>query len=217
MIGAWMHLQGAFAPIPVSLTFEDMMTHRTVHLLTATALLAAPLLAAAHPGSLAEHTGHAAGFVDGFTHPFTGLDHLGAMLAVGAWSAGGARRMWAAPLAFMLCLLVGALAAVDGVAFPHVEPMIAFSLLAFGLLLALHARLQPALAAALVGGFALFHGAAHGSELGAGAALAGMVLATALLHLGGIALGLALRRHDAWWTRGAGIALAVSGVALLAA
>jgi urease accessory protein len=68
-----------------------------------------------------------------------------------------------------------------------------------------------------VGGFALFHGASHGVELGAGAALAGMVLATALLHSAGIAAGLALRRGNAWWTRGAGIALALFGVSLLAA
>jgi urease accessory protein len=193
------------------------MTMRTVRLLSTAALLALPLLAAAHPGSIAEHAGQAHGFADGFVHPFTGLDHLGAMLAVGAWSAGATRRMWLAPLAFALCLLAGALAMANGVAFPAVEPMIAFSLLGLGLLLANRAGLPPALAAALMGGFALFHGAAHGSELGVGAALAGMLAATVLLLAGGIAIGLVLHRQSPWWTRGAGIALAVFGISLLAA
>ena len=183
--------------------------------LCAAALL--PAIAFAHPGSLAEHVGQAHGFVDGFVHPFTGLDHLGAMLAVGVWSAGASRRMWTAPLAFVACLLIGALATANGLAVPDAEPMIALSLLAFGLLLARRARVHPAAAAMLVGGFALFHGASHGVELGAGAALAGMVLATATLHACGIAIGLALRQRDAWWTRGAGVALALFGVSLLAA
>ena len=95
--------------------------------------------------------------------------------------------------------------------------MIAFSLLCLGLLLASRTYVPPALAAALVGGFASYHGASHGAELGAGAALAGMVLATGLLHAGGLLIGLALRQRNAWWTRGAGVALAVFGLSLLAA
>ncbi len=201
-----------------------MMTS-TRRLIVTTAGLAAatllPAIALAHPGTLAEHVGQPHGFVDGFAtgfeHPFTGLDHLGAMLAVGAWSAGTARRAWVAPLAFVACLLIGALATANGFMVPAAEPMIALSLLAFGLLLAQRAQLPPVAAAAIVGGFALFHGASHGVELGAGAALAGMVLATATLHAIGIALGLALKRQRAGWTRGAGIALAVFGVSLLAA
>ena len=200
-------------------TGKAMMTSARRFIVTSAGLAAAllPVVALAHPGSLAEHVGQPHGFVDGFAHPFTGLDHLGAMLAVGVWSAGAARRAWIAPLAFVACLLAGALATANGLAVPAAEPMIALSLLAFGLLLAQRARLHPAAAAALVGGFAWFHGASHGVELGAGAALAGMVLATATLHACGIAVGLALRRRNAWWTRGAGVALALFGVSLLAA
>jgi urease accessory protein len=193
------------------------MTHRTSRLLATAALLATPLLATAHPGSVAEHLGLTHSFADGFVHPFTGLDHLGAMLAVGVWSAANTRPVWAAPLAFAACLMIGALAVAGRLAVPAIEPMIAFSLLAFGLLLASRTRLHPGLAAALVGGFALFHGAAHGRELGAGPALAGMLAATVPLHAAGIALGLALRGRNPWWTRGAGLALAASAVTLLAA
>ena len=182
--------------------------------LAALALLAAPVAALAHPG-LAEP--HAHGFGDGFAHPFTGLDHLGAMLAVGLWSARGARRAWLAPLAFLACLLASALAAAHGLAVPAVEPMIAFSLLALGLLTAHGTTLAPLVAAALVGGFAWFHGAAHGLELGTGPGLAGMLLATAALHAAGIAAGRALQRRGAWWARGAGLAVAAFGLSLLAA
>ena len=107
---------------------------RAAALMAACALL--PAVAGAHPGPVGEHVGHAAGFVDGFAHPFTGFDHLGATFAVGLWSARSPSRLWAAPLAFLVCLLLGGLASQHGLILPDVEPMIAFSLLALGLLLA---------------------------------------------------------------------------------
>ncbi len=183
----------------------------------AMAAWAVPIAAMAHPGSLAGHAAHPHGFAEGFGHPFTGLDHLGAMLAVGLWSAASRRRAWIAPAAFVACLLAGALVTSGGVVVAGAEPMIAASLLVIGLLLAARAALAPSAAAAIVGGFAFFHGASHGVELGAGPALAGMVLATVLLHAAGIALGLALRGRSAWWPRAAGAGLAIFGVLLLAA
>jgi len=182
------------------------------------AACAVPFAALAHTGA-APHDHGGSAFVAGFTHPFTGLDHLAAMVAVGAWSALTARRVWVAPAAFALALLAGALLGLAGVALPAVEPVIAASLLVVGLLVATGLCLPAPAAAALVGGFALFHGAAHGSELagpGAAAALAGMVLATALLHGTGIALGFTLRDLNRWLPRVAGAAIAVFGVVLLA-
>jgi urease accessory protein len=187
---------------------------RTAALLAACALL--PAAAGAHPGTIAEHAGQVPGFVDGFLHPFTGLDHLGATLAVGLWSARNPSRVWAAPAAFLACLVIGALASRLGLLLPDVEPMIAFSLLALGLLLASRTYVTPALAALLVGGFAFFHGAAHGVELAAPVALSGMLCATALLLVAGTAIGGALRQRSPWWTRGTGVALALFGIAQLA-
>jgi urease accessory protein len=77
------------------------------------------------------------------------------------------------------------------------------------------------MAAVLVGVFAIFHGHAHGAELPVGAdALAysaGFVVATGLLHLVGIALGL-LARWPAgrWAVRSAGGLIALAGVIFLA-
>jgi urease accessory protein len=185
---------------------------RRLRLLATLATGALPFAALAHPGAAGAH---AHGFVDGFMHPFTGFDHLGAMLAVGVWSAGSLRRAGVAPAVFVACLLAGALATSNGFVVPATEAMIAASLLVIGLLLAARAALAPAAAAAIVGGFAFFHGASHGAELGAGTALAGMVLATAFLQVAGIAAGIALRGRSAWWTRASGVGLAAFGLALL--
>lgn len=191
------------------------------------AAAALPLIASAHVGQdgAAHH-----GLLAGLLHPFTGLDHLLAMLAVGTWGAlslpatasdgGRLQRLGTAarlPLVFAALLLVGALAAAAGLRLPAVEPVIAASLLVLGLLVALRSRLPAMAASALVGGFALFHGAAHGTELGGAAALAGMVAATAVLHAAGLALGFALRDRAPWLGRLAGGATAVVGAGLLLA
>ena len=182
------------------------------------AALGLSTLAHAHVGTdLADH--HALGLVDGLLHPFTGLDHLAAMLAVGFWSALSTRRVWLAPLAFANMLLVGALMGLSGIALPALEPMVAATVLVLGLLVATRAQFPSAVAAALAGGFAVFHGMAHGAEfVGASpvAALVGMVAGTAVLHGMGLAAGLALRAHSVWWPRLAGAALALWGGVLLA-
>ena len=194
-----------------------------MRLLRSTSLLliaALPLAAAAHTGADA---GLHHGFASGFLHPLTGPDHLAAMVAVGLWSALTARRAWPdllwAPLGFALMLLVGAMLGLAGVQLPAVEPMIAASLLVLGLLVLTQKRLPALAAAALVGVFAVFHGAAHGQELagesGAALTLAGMLAATMLLHAAGIAIGWALRHGHRWMPRVAGAAVAVFGVALL--
>jgi urease accessory protein len=176
-------------------------------------------LALAHTGNDgAAHHGIADAAAAGFTHPFTGLDHLAAMVALGVWSALTARRVWLAPLAFASALLVGALLGFAGVSLPAVEPMIAASLLVLGLLVASRAALPAALGMGTAASFALFHGLAHGQELNGpfGAwALAGMVSATALLHTSGMALGLAMKRSPVWLPRIAGAGVALFGVSLL--
>lgn len=187
--------------------------------LTAAAVLPVFVFAHTGDGSLHDHGAQAAGgaFADGFAHPFTGLDHLAAMLAVGLWSAltqrGG--RMLAAPLAFAALLLTGALLGLAGLSLPGVEPMVAASVLVLGLIAAARWRVPATGSVALVGAFAVFHGLAHGAELQGGAALAGMVAATALLHAGGLAFGLKLRAMAPLWSRVAGGAIALLGLGLL--
>lgn len=179
-------------------------------------LLWPALPALAHTGALGDHV-HP-GFMAGLLHPFTGIDHLAAMLAVGVWSALAVRPVWVAPLAFVALLGAGALGGLAGVAVPGMEPMIAASLLVTGLLIATRAQ-WPVWAAALVAGlFAFFHGAAHGMELsgvGVAQALAGMLIGSAALHLAGIGLGRRVFGPHRWLSAMAGGAVALLGSALL--
>lgn len=176
--------------------------------------------AGAHVGA---HSHSHGDFTAGFLHPLLGLDHLAAMVAVGVWSALAARRagpglLWG-PTGFAALLLAGAVLGMQGVSVPAVEPMIAASLLASGLLVASRLRVPGLVAALSVGVFAVFHGAAHGYELagdgGAWKTLAGMLAATALLHCAGLAAGWALRQRPVWMARAAGAGVAAFGGALL--
>lgn len=199
------------SPTPAA---ERAHTARTAAV--ATSLAALPLWAAAHVGGDAHvHDG----FAGGFLHPFSGIDHLVAMLAVGCWSALLARPrrpdLWLVPLGFVVVLVLGALLGAGGVALPAVEPMVAASLVALGLLVARPVRWPTAAAVALVGVFALFHGHAHGTEVAGAAALAGMALGSVLLHATGVAAGLLVRRRNPWWPRVAGAATLLFGASLL--
>jgi urease accessory protein len=149
------------------------------------------------PATVHAHTatGIVGGFASGFLHPLTGLDHIAAMVAVGIWGAYlRAPAMWLLPVIFPVVMAFGGALGVLGVPIPGVEMCIALSAVALGLMVALAARPPLWIAAVLVGFFAIFHGHAHGTELPQSANAmtyaVGFVVATGLLHLSGIALGL---------------------------
>ncbi|MEW6449847.1 MAG: HupE/UreJ family protein [Pseudomonadota bacterium] len=154
-------------------------------------------VACAHPAFA--HTGSAAGgFVGGLAHPVFGPDHVVAMIAVGLWGAFlGPPAIVVLPIVFPLVMAFGGVLGILGVPLPGVEIGIAVSAIVLGLMVVFAARPPHWIAAVLVGAFAIFHGHAHGTELPPGAdALAysaGFVIATGLLHLTGIAIGLLTR------------------------
>lgn len=153
-----------------------------------------PTLAYAHVG-----IGEASGFLHGLAHPASGLDHVCAMLAVGVWAAqAGGRSVWAIPLSFVSVMALGSALPVSGISLPFVEQGIVFSVLLLGVLVAAAVRLPLWLGCGVAGLFALWHGHAHGAEmpeLASGMSYAlGFMLATALLHIIGIAFGLSMRR-----------------------
>ena len=95
----------------------------------------AGLLAATASASVWAHVGvHAdGGFSTGFAHPFFGLDHLLAMVAVGIWAVQiGGRSLLILPAAFVTFMAVGAALGTAGVPLPHVEGVVALSVLALG-------------------------------------------------------------------------------------
>lgn len=164
-----------------------------LRLLPIVALWLLPSVASAH-----QETGTVGGFVSGFLHPLTGLDHIVAMVAVGLWGAYlGAPAMWLLPVIFPMVMAFGGALGILGVPLPGTETGIALSGVLLGLAVAFAARPPIWVAGVLVGIFAIFHGHAHGTELPQAAnALTyavGFVVATGLLHLSGIAFGLLTR------------------------
>lgn len=168
--------------------------------------------------------GHVAGFTHGFVHPFSGLDHIIAMVAVGLYAANqGGRNLWLVPSAFVGTMIVGGALGYLGVPLPLVEGGIGVSVVVMSLVVAAGVNLPTVAAMALVSLFALFHGHAHGSE---GTALAsflpyaaGFVMATASLHFAGISLGLGLDKLGTSASlalkRAVGVSGAIAGIAIL--
>jgi urease accessory protein len=171
------------------------MKHRNTVQYWITALLVAaclllPLLAYAHI-----EQAQATGFMTGLGHPWSGLDHILAMIAVGLWGALlGNPAIWVLPIAFPMMMSFGAMLGLLGIPLPGVEIGIALSAVGLGLMVLLNMRARLLFAAVLVGFFAIFHGHAHGTELPAGQSgllySMGFVIGTGCLHGVGIVIGL---------------------------
>ena len=135
-------------------------------------------------------------FAAGLSHPLLGLDHILAMVAVGLWAASlGRRAVWLVPAAFVGTMLLGFMAALFGIGLPFVEPVVAASVVVIGLLAMIALQVPTTMGMLMVGFFALFHGYAHGGELGNAGALSfsvGFALATAMLHALGVGLCIGL-------------------------
>jgi len=175
--------------------------------------------AEAHTGA-----GGASGLSHGFLHPLGGLDHILAMVGVGLLGfVLGGRARWLVPASFVVMMAAGGALGLAGVGLPFVETGIALSVVAIGGALAFGASMPLSLAAALAGGFAVFHGFAHGAEMPAAVSgLAyglGFMAATALLHAAGLGLGFGLakaaRANSGRLARAGGALLGLSGLALL--
>ena len=166
-------------------------------------------------------SGDAGGFVSGFKHPISGLDHVLAMVSVGLWGAQlGAPAIWLLPVAFPIVMAFGGMLGLMGVALPGTEVGIALSAVGLGGAVATGARPPLWMAAVLVGLFAIFHGHAHGTELPPNEDgilySAGFVVATGLLHLTGVGIGfIHLWKPGQLAVRAAGVAVTMAGVAFL--
>lgn len=150
------------------------------------------------PVALAHDEHGSGGFQGGVAHPFTGLDHLAAMIGVGVLAGlVGGRAAWSLPAAFLVSVAVGAVAGLSGLSGGWLEPAILSSLAALLLLLIVARRAPVASLAAACGAFGFVHGLAHGAEApGSGSAasyVAGVLLATAALHGVGLLVGTAFK------------------------
>jgi urease accessory protein len=155
----------------------------------AVAFAAAP--AFAHPGHID----------DGFLHPFTGLDHVFAMIGVGLWAALLAARKPSAifllPLAFAVMMACGAAAGFAGMKLPIAEAGILVSVFLLGGLVLVAVHVPPPTAIGVVALFAIFHGYVHAVEAptaDTGGYMLGFLAATTLLLGIGAGLGWVVRR-----------------------
>jgi urease accessory protein len=193
--------------------------HRSIRMLRSAAALCVaaivllPVAAAAHPGI----AGHTHGFAYGLAHPFSGIDHILAMVAVGLFAAHlGGRALWLLPLSFVSVMALAGAAGGAGLALPFVEIGVALSVIVLGLAVALRFNVL-----ALVGFFAVFHGYTHGAEMPVSASGLlyglGFVAATAVLHVIGIGLGLAIGRtgQGRQLAQLSGAAISLAGIVLL--
>jgi urease accessory protein len=162
---------------------------RPLGLAVALIVLAGP--AFAHPGHVES----------GFWHPFTGIDHLLAMVGAGMWAAFlGARRPSAAfyvPAAFLYMMAIGAAAGFTGINLPFSEAGVIASVFMLGGLVVAAVRVPTATAMIIVGWFATLHGYAHAIEAppgDPGRYMLGFLLATAVLHTLGLGLGWVVER-----------------------
>lgn len=184
-------------------------------------LLLVLLLATVATPAWAHQTGTAAGLWSGLRHPFSGWDHILAMIAVGLWGAQlGQPAIWLLPVTFPMVMAFGGFLGLIGVPLPGVEIGIALSAVALGLMVAGEVRPRLVLAAVLVGILAIFHGHAHGTELPESQSgllySIGFVTATGVLHALGIVIGLIHR-----WPAGRriirliGTGIALAGVSFM--
>ncbi len=152
------------------------------------------LLASATPAFAHLNPAEHGSLLSGLSHPLYGIDHILAMVAVGLCAAlTGGRAVWMVPAAFVSAMGAGFLLVLAGLSLPFVEPAILASVVALGLLVATAVKPPVGAGMAVVAVFALFHGHAHGGEVGAATHLEygiGFAAATVLLHLVGIGIGL---------------------------
>jgi urease accessory protein len=87
-----------------------------------------PMLLWAQVAFAQPQQGEAKGFVTGFQHPISGLDHVLAMVAVGLWGAQlDSPSIWLLPVAFPMVMAFGGMLRLMGVPLLGVEYGIAAS------------------------------------------------------------------------------------------
>ncbi len=163
------------------------------------------------------------GLLSGLGHPIIGMDHLAFIVAVGLLCAFAGWRSPALPLALVAATVLGAALQWGGFTLPHVELVVAASVIAAGFLL-VRAPGQPGMAGLAGALAAVFHGLAYGeaiigaepAPLGAylvGFSLIQMLIAGIAFVAGRAALGHGPRISRTTRTLSAAV---ISGIGLLA-
>ena len=161
------------------------------------------------------------GLLSGFGHPIIGLDHLAAVLAVGALAAAH-RAGIALALGYVVAMIVGVAIHLQGVTLTGAEFLVALSVILLGALLARKSIVQSG---ALLGLFALA-GLLHGYVIGESivgaeqaplaAYLIGLTLIQSAIAVGAMyAAKFVLARREPLTLRLTGATVAGIGIAIL--
>ena len=188
-------------------------------------MAAAGLASALFSNLVFAHPGHdlSVSFMSGLLHPFSGLDHFLVIVLVGFWSAFVLKKIWLGPCVFIFGMCLGVLAGLVGIPMNFFEFGIATSVIAIGLLLMIRNQYSPKAVLLLIGAFGIFHGFAH-AQLFADSSLAislviqdvaGLVLATAALHLLGVLLVKLLKEKTTVIAKMTGFASVIYGWVLI--
>ncbi|MCH9812336.1 MAG: HupE/UreJ family protein [Epsilonproteobacteria bacterium] len=162
---------------------------------------------------------HGGGFEAGFLHPVLGVDHLLAMVAVGIISTMiGGRAIYLVPLSFVSVMFIGSLFGFYGMQFLYNEVGIAISLLLLGIFMSMRWKFSLFFGMSVVAFFAFFHGHAHGVEIpnisSVSHYISGFVVATILLHIAGVAIGLLGERLSQGVSFLSHVGSAISGIGI---
>lgn len=179
------------------------------------------LVASVMPATGYAHPGHitSAAFESGLLHPWTGLDHVAAMLAVGLWATLMPNQ---SKLALFGATLVGIVAGTILGAYSEIltygEQITAASVVVFGLFAAFAGHARKTLAAMVVALFCVGHGYVHTAEMphqfSQASFSGGFLISMLALQLLGIAIAESLSRRTAL-ARGAAAGFSVFGLVLL--
>lgn len=121
------------------------------------------------------------GFLSGLAHPVIGLDHFAFVVAIGliAASIAGGILM---PISFAIATIIGTGIHLAEIDIPLLEIIIAFSVLAFGVMVARQQKLNALTLAAIAAVAGIFHGYAYGE------AIVGAEMTPLVAYLAGFAL-----------------------------
>lgn len=134
-------------------------------------------------------------FLQGFSMPIHGIDHMLFTVAVGLIAAQiGGRALWSVPLVFTVAILLGGILNVSGIAIPLLQYGVLASLVICAALLSWRTSVSLLLTVGLIGLFAIFQGNAMTTEYNLIYSMpffiAGCLISSLILLSIGVGLGL---------------------------
>lgn len=163
-------------------------------------------------------------FISGLLHPFSGFDHMIAIIMIGYWSAFAIKRSLYGPISFIVGVVIGMFLGLFSLRFSLIELGIGASVVGIGILVLLQKRFNSDAVLGLIALFGLFHGFAHAEFFALNLTydvnliivdLLGLLIATGILHAIGLFIAKLAKDKNKIFTKLSGIATLVYGLFLL--